>query len=150
MANPLWKFVAVLPLLVGCYKYVPTNHAGLAPATAVSVDLSSRGTTSVASKIGDNVVAVEGSVLETSASSITLALLAVRRRGESAMSTWSGESITLASDEIDQVKRRQLSRGRTALASAALAAASVGVVIGIAKATGTAEGNVGGKPSPNP
>jgi hypothetical protein len=150
MARYLWKPFVALPLVAGCYQYVPANHAGLQPATPVSVELSSRGTSNVASKIGDNVIAVEGNVTETTPTSLTLALLAVRRRGESAMSTWSGESITLASDEIDQVKRRQLSRGRTALASAALAAASVGVVIGIAKATGTAEGNVGGKPSPNP
>jgi hypothetical protein len=93
---------------------------------------------------------VEGSVTEASPSSITLALQAVRRRGDNAASTWNGESITLASDEIAEVKRRELSRGRTAVASAALAAASVGIVVGIAKATGEASGSAGGKPSPNP
>ena len=151
MANCLWKYVAVLPLvLTGCYQYVDADHAGLSPATAVSVELSARGTINVADRIGENVVAVEGSVTQASASSLTLALQAVRRKGENTMSTWNGESITLASDEMSQVKRRELSRSRTAVASAALAAASVGIVVGIAKATGEASGTVGGKPSPNP
>jgi hypothetical protein len=151
MARFHWKSVAALPLaLAGCYQYVSTDHAGLTPATPVSVELSTRGTLNVTSKIGENVVAVEGSVTEASPSSITLALQGVRRRGDNATSTWNGESITLASDEIANVKRRQLSRGRTAVASAALAAASVGIVVGIAKATGEASGSVGGKPSPNP
>ena len=151
MAHSMWKSAALLPLaLAGCYKYVSTDHAGLTPATPVSIELSMRGTMNVASKIGANVVAVEGSVTESSPSSLTVALQAVRRKGESTMATWNGESITLASDEIGEVKRRELSRGRTAVASAALAVASVGIVVGIAKATGEASGTVGGKPTPNP
>ena len=145
-----WKSLAALPLLAGCYQYVPSARSDLPPATPISVELSPRGTLNVANKIGDNVVTVEGNVTEASNSSLTLALLAVRRRGETAPSTWSGESITLAPDDIYQVKRRQLSRSRTTLASVALGAASVGIVIGIAKATGSASGTVGGKPSPNP
>ena len=151
LAKSLWKPVAVLPLvLAGCYKYVPADHAELAPATPVSVELSARGMINLAPKIGENVVVVEGNITDATASSLTLALQSVRRRGESSVANWNGESITLASDEIDQVKRRELSRGRTVAASAALAAASVGIVVGIAKATGQSSGTVGGKPNPNP
>ena len=145
-----WKPLAALPLLAGCYQYVSSPREGLPPATSVSVELSPRGTLNVANKIGANVVTVEGNVTESTNSSLTLALLAVRRRGESAPSTWSGEAITLAPDDIHEVKRRQLSRSRTALASVALGAASVGIVVGIAKATGSASGTAGGKPNPNP
>jgi hypothetical protein len=145
-----WKSLAALPVLAGCYQYVPSPREGLSPATPVSVELSARGSLSVANKIGANVVTVEGNVTEASNSSLTLALVTVRRRGESAPSTWNGESITLGPDDIDEVKRRQLSRSRTTLASVALGAASVGLVVGIAKATGSASGTVGGKPNPNP
>jgi len=151
IAKSLWKPVAVLPLvLAGCYKYVPADHAELAPATPVSVELSERGTVNLAPKIGQSVVVVEGNITDASASSLTLALESVRRRGESAVAKWNGESITLSSDEIAQVKRRELSRSRTVVASAALAAASVGIIVGIAKATGQTSGSTGGKPSPNP
>jgi len=151
MANALWKPVAVLPLVLsGCYKYVPVDHAGLPPATAVSVELSARGTANVASKIGNNVVSIDGNLTEASGSSLTLALQAVHRRGQTEVSTWNGESITLTTDEIDQVKRRELSRGRTAVASGALIAASVAVIAAIAKATGSASGSAGGTPPPNP
>lgn len=151
IAKSLWKPVAVLPLvLAGCYKYVPTDYAGLAAATPVSVELSARGMSNLAPKIGPNVEVVEGNITDATASSLTLALQSVRRRGESSAANWNGESITLASDEIDQIKRRELSRSRTVMASAALAAASVGIVVGIAKATGEASGSGGVKPSPNP
>lgn len=151
IAKSFWKPVGVLPLvLAGCYKYVPTDHATLTAATPVSVELSARGMINLEPKIGPNVVEVEGNITDATASSLTLALESVRRRGESAIANWNGESITLASDEIDQVKRRELSRGRTVAASAVLAAASVGIVVGIAKATGGASGTIGGKPNPNP
>jgi len=151
MAKSLLRSLAVLPLtLAGCYHYVPTDHTQLTPATPISVELTTRGTVNVASKIGENVVAVDGNLTEANGSSLTLALQAVHRRGESAVSTWSGESITLTTDEIDQVKRRELSRGRTAVASAAVIAASVGVIVAIAKATGSASGGGGGTPPPNP
>jgi hypothetical protein len=150
MAN-FWKPAAALPfLLAGCYRYVPVEDTRLAPATPVSIELSAQGTRSVASRIGSNVVVVEGNVTEASPSSLTLALMSVRRRGENSVSTWSGESLTLAREEIDQVSRKELSPRRTAVASVALGAASVGLVVAIAKATGAASGSAGGKPSPNP
>lgn len=145
-----FRSLAALPILVGCYRYVPASHAELASATPVTVELTTRGGLNVAGKIGENVVALEGTVTEATNSSLTLALVAVRRRGENAMATWSGESITLAPDDIDRIQRRELSRRRTAVASAALGAASVGLVIAIAKATGTADGSTGGKGSPAP
>ena len=150
MPTSLWKPVVALPLMAACYQYEPVNHAALPAATPVSVELSTRGMTNVSSKIGSNVVTLQGNVTDSSPSSLTIALLAVKRRGETAMSTWSGESITLATDDIDEVKTKRLSRGRTAVASAALVAASVGVVVGIAKATGEASGSTGGRPTPNP
>ena len=150
MANNFWPSIIALPLLVGCYRYVPAKHTELSPANAVSVALSTRGTLNVVNRLGENVAVVEGNVTEATASSLTLALVAVRRRGEVAPSTWSGEFITLSLEDIEQVRRRQLSRGRTAIASAAVGAASVGIVVGIARATGEASGTIGGKPSPNP
>ena len=151
IAKSFWKPVGILPLvLAGCYKYVPTDHATLTAATPVSVELSARGMINLEPKIGPNVVVVEGNITGATASSLTLALESVRRRGESSVANWNGESITLSSDEIAQVKRRELSRGRTFAASTALVAASVGIIVGIAKATGQASGSTGGQPTPNP
>ena len=116
----------------------------------MSVELSERGTVNLAQKIGQSVVVVEGNITDASASSLTLALESVRRRGESTVANWNGESITLSSDDIAQVKRRELSRSRTFAASTALVAASVGIIVGIAKATGQASGGGGPKPTPNP
>lgn len=150
MAHSLWKPLLAVPFLTACYQYASTDRASLTAATPVAVELSARGTANVAGRIGNNVVSVEGNVIESTSSSLTIALQSVRRRGENLASTWNGESITLAAEDIDEVKTRQISRRRTAVASAALAAASVGIVVGIAKATGQASGSTGGKPSPTP
>ena len=148
--SPSVKSLTALLVLAGCYRYVPTSHAELPPSTPVTIELTTRGGLNVAPKLGDNVVGLEGNVAEASTSSLTLSLAGVRRRGDTAVSTWSGEAITLASEDIGQIKRRELSRSRTAVASAAVGAASVSLVIAIAKAAGKAEGSTGGKPSPSP
>lgn len=137
-------------VLNGCYRYVPVDASGLAPGTHVSVEVTSRGSANLQPKIGNNVTVLEGTVAASDAGGITVALLSVRRRGEVQPSTWSGESIRLASDEIAEVKGRQLSRGRTIAASAALGAAAVAVVIAIAKATGSASNGTGPRPTPTP
>jgi len=107
--------------------------AGVAEQLAVGADHTSAGTRT-----------------DASASSLTLALENIRRRGESSVANWNGESITLSLDDIAQVKRRELSRSRTVAASTVLVAASVGIIVGIAKATGQASGGGGPKPTPNP
>lgn len=139
-----------LSALNGCYRYVPTTREALAPGTHVSIEMTSRGTANLAPRIGDRVTSVEGTISSTDADGVTLALLSVHRRGEVQPSTWSGESIHLAGDEIADVKGRQLARGRTIVAATALGAAAVGLVIAIAKATGQASGGAGGRPIPNP
>lgn len=143
--------IFLLAAVGGCYRYVPTPHTSLAPGAYVAVDLTSRGSANAAPRIGDNVASLEGTVSATDGSGgITLALAAVKRRGENLASTWGGESIRLSGDDIAEIKGRQLSRGRTIVASTALGAASVGFIIGIAKATGLVGGTSGGKPIPPP
>ena len=77
MSKPLWKSLTLPLVVAGCYQYEPVDHAGVPATTSVSVELSARGTTNVANKIGQNVVAVEGTVTEA-AHRRSLALSAVR------------------------------------------------------------------------
>lgn len=150
------RIVAPIVLLLvsaasGCYRYVPATRSSLAPGASVSVTLTLQGSVNAAPRIGKDVASVEGTLSDAdSAGGITLSLLAVRRRGENLASTWNGESIRLSSEDIAEIRRKQLSRGRTAAAWTALGAVSVGVVVGIAKATGLVGGSGGGRPIPAP
>ena len=141
----------LVSVVSGCYRYVPTTRTSLAPGAPVSVELTLQGSINAARSIGNNVASVEGTVSNTdSTGGITLSLLSVRRRGENLPSTWSGESIRLSSEDIAEVRGKQLSRGRTVAAWTALGAASVGLIIVIAKAIENVSGSNGGRPIPTP
>lgn len=146
-----WFLAVTLIGSSGCYRYVASEPGALKAGTAVAIDLTSSGTANVRPAIGDFVTSVEGSVTESNGSGVTLALMAVRRRGDVSPSTWTGESLHLASADIEGVKTRQFARGRTTVAAVALGAAAVGLVIAIARATGLLEvSGGGGKTVPPP
>ena len=136
--------------LVGCYRHVPVEGISVANGTRVIVDLTSTGSARLRPSIGDLVTMVEGDVAESTTSGMTLALVAVRRRGEVASSNWTGEQIQLAAEDIAQVRRTELSRGRTTIASIALGALGVGLVYAIARAAGLVSGGDGGRKPPAP
>jgi len=146
-----WVIVAALAGTTGCYRYVETAPSAITAGTEIAVDLTSAGTVNVKPALGDFVTQVEGNVTESNGSGITLSLLSVRRRGDVAPSTWSGESLQLTTADIAGVKTRQFSRGRTTAAWAALGAGAVGLVAIIAKATGLIDASgSGGKTVPPP
>jgi hypothetical protein len=134
-----------------CYRYVPVEPSSLASGTEVTVDLSSAGSATVRPSVGDFATRLEGRVSESSTSGITLLLSTVQRRGEVQPSTWNGESIRLSTADIAGMRTRELSRGRTTVAAVALGAATVGLVVAIARAVGLLEvSGGGGKPIPPP
>jgi hypothetical protein len=133
----------------GCYRYVPTEAPTVSSGKRVMIDLTSTGTANVRSALGDFVTSVEGRVSEANSAGMSISLIGVRRRGDSAPSTWSGETLRLASTDIYQVREHELSRSRTTLASVALGATSVAVIVAIARATGLAGGS-SGRPINNP
>jgi hypothetical protein len=144
----------ILPLLIaasGCYHYVPVEGHAIPPATQVSVELTSMGSAAVQQSLGDRVEAVEGEVMQTEPNGgLTLALLSVHRRGEVKPSLWARETLRLGANDINSVSRREISRKRTFVASAALGATAIGLVVAIAKATGAFDGGSGGGKGPPP
>ena len=135
-------------LLSGCYHYIPVANTALAPGTLVSVNVSTRGAERLSPSLGTSVSVLDGAIVSTNGDGMTLALQSIRRRGELQPSSWAGEPITLAADDVAQVQERRLSRGRTIAASTALVAGAIGVIIAIAKASGNASGGPGGRPVP--
>ncbi|HJQ21114.1 MAG TPA: hypothetical protein VJ867_12265 [Gemmatimonadaceae bacterium] len=137
--------------IAGCYRYVPVTRSSLVAGEPVSIALTLQGSIDAAPHIGNNVASVEGTVTEAdSTGGVALSLLSVRRRGENVATTWSGESIRLSSADIEEIKGKQFSRGRTAAAWTALGVASVGVIVAIARSTELVSGSSGGRPIPPP
>ncbi len=146
-----WLLIVALAGSTGCYRYVPVEPGAVTPGTEVAVDLTSTGTANVRPAVGDFAERLEGRITESSADGLTLQLTSVQRRGEPKPSTWTGETIRLGTADIDGLNLRQFARGRTTVAAVALGAASVGLVIAIAKAVGILEvSGSTGKPIPPP
>lgn len=146
-----WLLAVALAGSTGCYRYVPVEPGTLSPGTEVAVELTSTGTANVRPSIGDFATRLEGRITESNAEGLTLQLTSVQRRGEPKPSTWAGETIRLGATDINGVNLRQFARGRTTVAAVALGAASVGLVIAIARAVGILEvSGGGGKPIPPP
>ena len=150
MRSP-WLLAVALAGSTGCYRYVVVEPGAITPGSEVAIELTSAGTASVRPAIGDFATKLEGRITESGADGLTLQLSSVQRRGDVSPSIWTGETIRLGTTDIDQINLRQFARGRTTVAAVALGAASVGLVIAIAKAVGLLEvSGSGGKPIPPP
>lgn len=136
--------------LSGCYHYVPVASSTPPAGTHVAIEISTRGAVNLIPRLGDNVVSLEGELTSADENGITVSVLSLKRRGDLQPSTWTGAPVTLASSDVIEVKKRELSKGRTIFASSALGATMVGIVIAIAKATGLASGGTGERPIPTP
>jgi len=139
--------------LVGCYAYlpvatVPGGDAALAGRT-VRVTLTADGTRRVEPTLGAGVVEVEGVVERATADSVRLAVrqVATAVRGERFAST--GNSVTVPRTVVSGMEVQQLSRSRTTILAAGVAAVlgSLAALVS-ASAGGSGTGDTG--PSPQP
>lgn len=140
--------LGLLMATTGCYRYSPAEPSGMPAGSHVRIALTSAGTSRLRPSIGDFAIEVEGAVTSANADTLTLALTAVRRRGEVQASLWQGESIQLLKSDVDELRLRELSRKRTTGALVAVGAVGVGLVIAIAKAVGILESSGSGKGPP--
>lgn len=132
----------------GCYRNIPTQYQSVATGNDVVVTLTSQGTARLAPSVGDFVTRIEGGVLSSDAGTMTIALHSVTRRGELNPTKFNGETVSLSQGDVSDLFTRQLSRGRTTTAFVVLGAASVAVVIALAKAVGILESSGNGNPTP--
>jgi hypothetical protein len=134
-------------LLAGCYTYAPVDTSAGAPADRdVAVDLTDRGRYELGGTIGQSPRRIEGRILATSDSTLTLAVRSVQSI-TGATSTWAGESLQVRRTGVSGVSARRLSRSRTALFVLAVATGFALVVtagLAIANNNGASGGDTGG------
>jgi hypothetical protein len=138
--------MALVPLIAGCYTYVPMMTPEPAPGARLSLVLTDQGRLDAARQIGPYTLKVEGALVERTEIDYVMQVSdVVDIRG--ARSKWAGETVPLRRSYVATTYQRRLSRGRTAFLIAGLASAFIGGVLGF-DILGFATGNDGGWPPP--
>jgi hypothetical protein len=136
--------------LVGCYAYLPVApaSAGAAepPGRTVRVTLTPQGTRRAEPTLGAGVVEVEGVVARATADSLWLAVRTVATGPRDRFAS-SGAQVTFPRTDLASVELQELSRRRSALLAAGVAA----VLATIASMVSTSSGGSGtGDTGPSP
>ena len=118
--------VGGLPLLAGCYTYMPIATLRPEPGTNLSLVLSDEGRMQSARQVGPYAMRIEGSLVQATADDLTLAVSeVVDVRGTH--SKWTGEPVSLPRSYVLMTYQKKFSGSRTAL----LAAAAVGGIVAL-------------------
>jgi hypothetical protein len=132
---------AALPLvaaaLAGCYRYVPVAPEAAPLGREVRVMVSRRGMAELPEELPTGGTFVAGRLVSVEADRLLLQV-PVRRRAEDTSGLDLRQNLFLPISEIIEVRGRELSAGRSALAVAGAAGFGALVVLGILDAGGDA------------
>lgn len=114
-------------MLQGCYSYAPLETGVPPVGETVELEIGDRGRVELNERLGRGVATIEGRLTSVTEEQYVLNVAAVSfLTGE--RSRWSGESMRLNRDYVDQAALRRLSKRRSWL-TASLVAVGVGVFI---------------------
>jgi hypothetical protein len=132
----------------GCYAYVPVASTP-APGSILSLQLNDNGRAALGTTLGPTVDKVEGSVESASDSSYVLRMKSVTFfNGQT--SNWTGESVTVGKQYVNNTNRRVFSNSRTTLAVVGAVGAVVAFIATrgvLGSGTPDTDGGGGGPPT---
>jgi len=109
---------------VACHTYLPPQDVVPAAGHEIAVELNDRGRVLVGGQLGESVQVVQGRLIGSTDSTVTLSVnRTVLLRGSSAV--WAGEQATIPREGVRGIRLRQFSKGRTVLLS-------IGIAVGLA------------------
>ena len=132
----------LLPVATGCYTTVPVWEGTPAPYSEITVGLSDRGRTVMATQLGPGARHVTGRLMSVTDSAFVVRVTAVDYISTSSAGSWSGEEVALPRNLLSGVEERRLSRGRSWLTAGIVVAA-------LALTTTIAINGFGGSPGSN-
>ena len=110
----------------GCYVYPPVVTTP-SPGVELRLDLNDRGRAALGSLIGPSAINVEGVLRSPPDTAYVLGVTSVTYfRGHA--NKWSGEPLTVSKDFVANTTQRTLSRSRTFLTAAGMAAGVVALI----------------------
>lgn len=137
-----------VPLVSGCYKYVPVDTAAPPVGKRLALDISDRGRVGLSERFGAGVVRIEGTVAADDTANYVMNVYRVDQlNGETGK--WTGEEVRIDRDYVSRTFERQLNRGKTYLAGG-VAVAAVVLFMRSQGLIGGADVNNGGDPGPPP
>lgn len=104
-----------------CHSYLPPQSVIPANGKEVAVELNDRGRVLVGDRLGESVVRVEGKLLGSTDSAVTLSVSRlVMLQGSSAL--WVGEQVDIPVEGVRSFRLREFSRGRSVMMTVAVVA----------------------------
>src|SRR5882762_12028580 len=101
--------IGFLPILAGCYTYLPVATLQPAPGTNLSLVLSDEGRMQSMRQVGPYALRIEGELLQATSDDLVLAVSdVVDIRGTH--SKWTGESLSLPRSYVTMAYQKQFSR----------------------------------------
>lgn len=114
--------VSMLAIQAGCYRYVPMAGSRPALGERYSLELTDGGRVGLAERLGSGVIRVEGTLLQMTDTAYVMSVAGIETI-DGGSSHWSGEKVSIPPQYIGSLQERAFSRGRTAAAIGAAAAA---------------------------
>jgi hypothetical protein len=136
MRRACWSLsvVSSLAFQAGCYRYVPLIETAPRVGDHYTFEISDQGRVGLADRLGPGVLKVEGLLVRQGDDAYVVSVAGIETvTGGSAH--WSGEQVPVREEYVRGVERREFSKGRTAVAIGA-AAAALGVFIATRALTG--------------
>lgn len=120
---------SALAFQIGCHTYLPLQDSPPLAGREVAVELNDRGRLLVGSRLGEAVLRVDGRIVSSSESEVTLSVSrTVLLQGSSVI--WTGEEVTIPREGLRGFRVREFSRARTTFFTAGLVLLVGAVVAG--------------------
>ena len=131
----------VLCVLCACYESVPIELARVQPGTKIRVSLTDAGADSLARYLGPGVETIDGKLISTSDSGVSLSVTSVAMRsGQDQF--WKGETVVIPRYSLASVLARRINKPKSLLLGGAFV-----VALATLKLSGVGGGNSGGQNS---
>ncbi|MGE5729170.1 MAG: hypothetical protein ACM34L_11250 [Gemmatimonas sp.] len=131
----------ILCVLWGCYESVPIQLNAVQPGTKIRVTLTDAGTDSLARYLGPGVQTVDGKLISTDESKLSLGVTSISMRSGQDQ-YWKGETVAIPRTALATVQQRKVNKPKSLLLGGVLIAALASL-----RLSGVVGGNSGGSGS---
>ena len=127
----------VLCVLCACYESVPIELARVQPGTKIRISLTDAGADSLARYLGPGVETIDGKLISTSETGVSLSVTSVAMRsGQDQF--WKGETVVIPRYSLGTVLARKVNKPKSLLLGGVIV-----VALASLKLSGVAGGNSG-------
>lgn len=128
----------MLCLVCACYESIPVELGTVHPGTKLRISLTDAGSDSLARYLGPGVQSVDGKLIQTTDSGVSLSVSQIAMRS-GLDQFWKGETVVIPKYTLATVQQRRIAKTRSILLGGVLVAALASL-----RLSGVVGGNSGG------